>query len=100
MNHSNIDRELRRAFNLWSKVSNLEFEELKSMPVSSDVLPKKYFNKWDNMIETNVPGEKADIDVRFETGYHGDAEPFDGSGLILGNNYDLYQIYCIPCHFY
>ena len=27
----------------------------------------------------------ADIDVRFETGYHGDSEPFDGSGLILGH---------------
>jgi hypothetical protein len=29
----------------------------------------------------------VDIEVRFETGYHGDSEPFDGSGLILGHAY-------------
>lgn len=90
MNHSNIDREVKRAFNLWSGVSNLEFEELK-IPISTDVdvnaLPRKYVNKWDKMIESKELGEKADIDVRFEKGYHGDAEPFDGSGLILGNCY-------------
>ena len=32
----------------------------------------------------SVDSKAADIDVRFETGFHEDSEPFDGSGPILG----------------
>jgi len=69
LNNEDIDRELNRAFDLWSRVSGIKFEQIKE-PVG----------------KKNKRGLGPDIDVRFETGYHGDAEPFDGTGLILGNS--------------
>ncbi len=68
MSDVQIDQELNRAFNLWSQVSGIEFEQIKE-PID----------------KRNKRSLEPDIDIRFETGYHGDAEPFDGTGLILGN---------------
>lgn len=79
MSPEDIDREITRAFNLWSEVSDLKFEQIKEPQLKntlSDVLKK-------------IDQQEADIDVRFETGYHGDAEPFDGSGLILGEYFNI-----------
>ena len=81
-----IDEELKRAFDLWSEVSDVEFEQVKDTAAS-----KSSFSNL--MLFNHIPfavgagGKKADIDVRFETGFHGDSEPFDGSGLILGHAY-------------
>merc|ERR1719186_942207 len=54
-----VDREIKKALDLWAKVSNLEFEE------------KKH--------------GKVNIEIRFETGDHGDDDPFDGPGNILAH---------------
>jgi hypothetical protein len=68
-----FDEELRRAFNLWSSVSGLEFEQIK-------------FTSFYDYIKIRDPSElKIDIEIRFESGFHGDSEPFDGPGLILGH---------------
>ena len=69
-----IDAELSRALKLWSDVSDLEFEHVKAD---------------DDFIELSIlfpRGLNTDVDIsiRFETGFHGDSEPFDGAGLILG----------------
>lgn len=82
LNHADIDRELNKAFNVWSQVSNIEFEQIKE-PTVAEKLIEKYHRKHLNK-KFSKRSLKPDIDVRFETGYHGDAEPFDGSGLILG----------------
>jgi hypothetical protein len=72
-----INKELNRALELWSEAADVEFDFIADPASFSSILlmgqgmqPKKDAN--------------YDVDVRFETGYHGDSEPFDGSGLILG----------------
>lgn len=77
MSPEDIDREINRAFNLWSEVSDLKFEQIKEPTLK---------NTHNDVVKIRVEPD-ADIDVRFETGYHGDAEPFDGSGLILGKHF-------------
>lgn len=74
-----IDSELMRAFDLWSQAADVEFEQIIDIdrPTFNDLLLM-------NKTQKTSKEELADIDVRFETGYHGDSEPFDGSGLILG----------------
>lgn len=80
MSPEDIDREINRAFNLWSEVSDLEFEQLKEPALKE--LP--FYHSGSDRLINRRDKREVDIDVRFETGYHGDAEPFDGSGLILG----------------
>lgn len=75
MSKEDINDELKRAFGLWSENSNLDFE------LSNEIANKSIYNwKLSEKEKNNV-----DIEVRFESGYHGDSEPFDGSGMILGN---------------
>ena len=88
-----IDKEINRALRIWSEVSDIEFEQVKD-PTFMEMLlyntqakPTQYIGGQKQEIKNKLT-QKADIDVRFETGYHGDAEPFDGSGLILGNFID------------
>lgn len=54
-----IDKEIARAFKMWSDVSKLSFEERKRGRVS--------------------------IDIRFERKEHGDGDPFDGPGKTLAH---------------
>lgn len=80
-----IDEELKRAFDLWSDVADVEFELVSDAANFSKML---LFEDKDNFnTDTNPVARPVDIEVRFETGYHGDSEPFDGSGLILGHAY-------------
>lgn len=74
MSKKDINDELKRAFGLWSENSNLDFE------LVNEIANKSRYNQ-----KEKTPKNKADIEVRFESGYHGDSEPFDGSGMILGN---------------
>ena len=81
MSRSLIDEELKRAFDLWSEVADVEFEIVKE-PFKKMLLFGQNDANFQPISNTN-----ADIEIRFETGYHGDSEPFDGSGLILGHAY-------------
>eukprot|EP00057_Strongylocentrotus_purpuratus_P003234 XP_003726232.1 PREDICTED: interstitial collagenase [Strongylocentrotus purpuratus] len=54
-----VDDAVSRAFKLWSDVANITF--------------------------TKITSGKADIDISFHRGDHGDSRPFDGSGLVLGH---------------
>ncbi|XP_045201325.2 matrix metalloproteinase-24-like [Mercenaria mercenaria] len=56
-----VQRELQRAFDLWSEVIPLSF------------VRREY--------------GRADIEIRFVTGNHGDNTPFDGSGQTLAHAY-------------
>lgn len=76
MSKKEINEELKRAFDLWSENSNLEFE------VADETENKSVLNSISTESDKNKPN--VDIEVRFESGYHGDSEPFDGSGMILG----------------
>lgn len=80
-----IDHELKRAFNLWSEASNVEFEQVNDAQKSKSLLLLDQIVT--SQTKPDAPAKKVDIDVRFETGFHGDSEPFDGSGLILGHAY-------------
>ena len=88
MSKSLIDQELKRAFDLWSEAADVEFELVSDVPNFRKMLLFEHNNP-----PSLSPGSESmrskpvDIEVRFETGYHGDSEPFDGSGLILGHAY-------------
>lgn len=60
MSNELFDEELRRAFNLWSSVSGLEFEQIK-------------FTSFYDYIKKDPSELKIDIDIRFESGFHGDS---------------------------
>ena len=59
MTRSEVDEDVRKAFNMWSQASGLSFFKRKFGHV--------------------------DIEIRFENYYHGDEDSFDGPGGI----YDL-----------
>jgi hypothetical protein len=59
MSTSDIDSEVRKALNVWSDYTDLNFNMRRS--------------------------GKVHIDIRFEKGEHGDGDPFDGSGGTLAH---------------
>lgn len=52
MSNQMFDEEISRAFDLWSSVSSLEFEQVK---------------------DSNPYAKKEDIEIRFESGFHDDS---------------------------
>jgi len=59
LSKSDVDRTMRKAFDVWERVTDLKFEEKKS--------------------------GKVHIDIRFERRNHGDDDPFDGEGGTLAH---------------
>ena len=59
LSRDQVRETFRRALNMWSEVTNLDF--------------------------TEINGDNADILVRFVTGYHYDPYPFDGQGGTLAH---------------
>uniref|UniRef100_A0A0A9Z365 Matrix metalloproteinase-14 n=2 Tax=Lygus hesperus TaxID=30085 RepID=A0A0A9Z365_LYGHE len=68
---SDTDLEIKKAFEVWSGVTPLTFTQKKSGPVH--------------------------IEVRFETGEHGDGDPFDGRGGTLAHAF--FPVYGGDAHF-
>ena len=66
-----VDTEIRRALDVWSNVTRLNFQQRLSGPVH--------------------------IDVRWEDGHHGDGDPFDGPGGTLAHAY--FPVYGGDAHF-
>jgi hypothetical protein len=60
LNPREVDKEIHRAFSVWSKYTDLTFTPSKG---------------------------NAHIDIRFESGEHGDGDPFDGPGGTLAHAY-------------
>jgi hypothetical protein len=61
-----IDSEIARAFELWGSVSQLKFEQIRDT--------NSRFGTFFGVDQAlNKP---VDIEIKFETGYHGDSEPF------------------------
>lgn len=60
LKHKDVDVEVQRAFNVWSDYTDLTF--------------------------TPKTGQ-VHIEIRFETGEHGDGDPFDGPGGTLAHAY-------------
>ena len=71
MTKSEVDAEIRRALDVWSNVTKLNFQQRTSGPVH--------------------------IDVRWEDGEHGDGDPFDGPGGTLAHAY--FPVYGGDAHF-
>lgn len=61
LNKEDVDKEVAKAFNTWTEYTDLTFTAKKTNPVH--------------------------IDIRFETGEHGDGDPFDGPGGTLAHAY-------------
>lgn len=61
LDKTKVDNEVKRAFNVWSKYTDLTFEHKRSGQVH--------------------------IEIGFEKGEHGDGDPFDGPGGTLAHAY-------------
>jgi hypothetical protein len=93
MDREEINNELKRAFDLWAEYANIEFALDIDESAESGATAKPNFV---DSAAGIISSEPVDIDVRFENGFHGDSEPFDGRGLILGNDYFLRNMHVIP----
>ncbi|CAG0883961.1 unnamed protein product [Darwinula stevensoni] len=71
LSKSDVDKEVQRAFQIWSDVTDLNFR--------------------------HVEGGKVHIDIRFAEGEHGDGDPFDGPGGTLAHAF--FPIYGGDAHF-
>ncbi|CAO1439363.1 unnamed protein product [Diamesa hyperborea] len=71
LNKEDVDKEVAKAFNTWTEYTDLTFTAKKTNPVH--------------------------IDIRFETGEHGDGDPFDGPGGTLAHAY--FPVYGGDAHF-
>lgn len=60
LNTKDVDKEIQKAFNVWTGYTDLSFTPSKS---------------------------QVHIDIRFESGEHGDGDPFDGPGGTLAHAY-------------
>lgn len=61
MKKGDVDKEIQKAFNVWSEYTDLTF--------------------------TPTPKGQVHIEIRFEKGEHGDGDPFDGPGGTLAHAY-------------
>lgn len=84
MTNDEIDYEVARAFDLWASVSQLRFQQVHDYNRNVYGRYSMYNTNTDYNKKNNEP---IDIEIKFETGYHGDSEPFDGPGFILGHAY-------------
>ncbi|XP_066601037.1 stromelysin-2 isoform X2 [Prorops nasuta] len=71
LNKETVDKEISKAFKVWSSATDLTFTPKKSGQVH--------------------------IEIRFETGEHGDGDPFDGPGGTLAHAY--FPVYGGDAHF-
>jgi matrix metalloproteinase-14 (membrane-inserted) len=71
LNKDEVDKEVAKAFSVWSEYTDLTFTAKKTNPVH--------------------------IDIRFESGEHGDGDPFDGPGGTLAHAY--FPVYGGDAHF-
>ena len=64
LSRSEVDKEIRKALQVWADVTDLTFEQ--------------------------KSGGQVHIDVRFENSEHGDGDPFDGmGGTLVSTEYTL-----------
>ncbi|XP_058465881.1 matrix metalloproteinase-14 isoform X2 [Malaya genurostris] len=71
LDRNEVDKEIAKAFSVWSEYTDLTFTPKKSAPVH--------------------------IDIRFEVNEHGDGDPFDGPGGTLAHAY--FPVYGGDAHF-
>ncbi|XP_055315520.1 matrix metalloproteinase-14 isoform X2 [Sitodiplosis mosellana] len=71
LNRAEVDKEIARAFNVWSEYTDLTFTAKRTNPVH--------------------------IEIRFEENEHGDGDPFDGPGGTLAHAY--FPVYGGDAHF-
>lgn len=71
LNRQEVDKEIARAFNVWSEYTDLTFTAKRTNPVH--------------------------IEIRFEENEHGDGDPFDGPGNTLAHAY--FPVYGGDAHF-
>uniref|UniRef100_A0A1Q3FMU4 Putative matrix metalloproteinase n=1 Tax=Culex tarsalis TaxID=7177 RepID=A0A1Q3FMU4_CULTA len=71
LDRAEVDKEIAKAFSVWSEFTDLTFTPKKSAPVH--------------------------IDIRFEVNEHGDGDPFDGPGGTLAHAY--FPVYGGDAHF-
>lgn len=71
LDRAEVDKEIAKAFSVWSEYTDLTFTAKKSAPVH--------------------------IDIRFEVNEHGDGDPFDGPGGTLAHAY--FPVYGGDAHF-
>ena len=71
LSNSEVDKEIQKALQVWSDVTDLSFEQRSN--------------------------GRVHIDVRFEEGEHGDGDPFDGMGGTLAHAY--FPVYGGDAHF-
>lgn len=62
LSKNDVNKEITRAFNIWSKYTNLVFELRNS-------------------------SKEANFKIKFVYGSHGDGIPFDGPGNVLGHSF-------------
>jgi len=68
---NDVDTEIAKALNVWAEVTDLTFEQRRA--------------------------GRVHIDIRFESGEHGDGDPFDGQGGTLAHAY--FPVYGGDAHF-